>query len=326
MTNLTDLKNKKILFLGIGFYDYESTIIEELRKMDVLAIYYNVSPKLPVKVLGRIQLLKKKIYDIFLMNFLKHNIIQFDFIFVIKGEYIKQSHCLYLKENQKNAIFILYLWDSITRIEGINNILHYFDKILSFDTEDVRKFGFIFRPLFFRKEILVNSSNEKKYDISFVGWVHSDRIKLINDFRLLLLEKGYKLYFYAYIGKIEKLLLLISGKIKKSDIFLCTKPLDFIDYCQILSMSRCILDIHHPKQSGLTMRSIEALAAGCFLITTNHHITEYTDISSASYFLLDRNLSNISSLDINNITNKVFIKSTEYYSLEYFIRDIFTIE
>jgi hypothetical protein len=259
------------------------------------------------------------------MRFLKHITVKFDFVFVIKGAYINERHCLYLKEKHKSAIFILYLWDSLVRIEGINNILPFFDRILSFDTLDVKKYGFTFRPIFFRKEILSNSSDVRNYDISFVGWAHSDRIALINDIRLLFLKKGYKLSFHIYIGKIKKIILLISGKIKRSDMPLfITKPLDFVTYCKIVGTSRCILDIHHPNQSGLTMRSIEALAAGCFLITTNYHITEYIDIPKKAYFLLNRkSIANIDNLDVKNILNMTYVKNIQGYSLNSFINDVF---
>jgi hypothetical protein len=39
--------------------------------------------------------------------------------------------------------------------------------------------------------------------------------------------------------------------------------------------SECVLDMQHPSNSGLTIRTFEALAAGAKLITFNHHITDY---------------------------------------------------
>jgi hypothetical protein len=44
---------------------------------------------------------------------------------------------------------------------------------------------------------------------------------------------------------------------------------------EIFFKSRAIVDIHHPKQRGLTMRTIEALGSKRKLITTNPSVRSY---------------------------------------------------
>jgi hypothetical protein len=326
MDNSARLCGKKILFLGIGFYDYETAIIKQLSENGAETIYFNVSEyNLLSKIILHIPLFKiDKYYDYRLMRFLKKDKNIYDFIFVIKGEYIKMHHCIHLKKMKEDGKLILYLWDSVQRINGLHYILPYFDTIFSFDHDDVNKYGFIFRPLFFRPEVLLLPEENRIYDVSFIGTNHSDRMAILTNITNYINRNGSKSYIRIWIRKIELIKLLIITLFNKQDMSIfITKPLSFQDYCRILKKSKCIIDINHPKQSGLTMRSIESLAAGCFLITTNEHINKYIDFPSSVYFILDRKNSNIDKLDTNKIFPLDKIKNLEYYSLKNFISDIF---
>jgi hypothetical protein len=219
---------------------------------------------------------------------------------------------------------MLYLWDAICRIEGVKYVLHFFDKIFSFDYSDVVRYGFIFRPTFFRPEIKIQSPKEKLFDVSFVGSGHSERHFILSNIRNNLLSNNYKVLFKVTSGCREILSLLFSHKMHLKDLsmFCWIKKIPYKEYCKILSVSKCVIDIHHPDQSGLTMRCFEALAAGCFLITTNKNIEKHNDIPSSSYFILDRDGKNISDVNFDNIINTNVDMSS--YTLEAFIKDIFS--
>lgn len=51
-------------------------------------------------------------------------------------------------------------------------------------------------------------------------------------------------------------------------------PMDYEAYAQVLAQSRFTLDYAHPKQTGATMRSIEARSLGIVLITNNTAILD----------------------------------------------------
>ncbi len=44
------------------------------------------------------------------------------------------------------------------------------------------------------------------------------------------------------------------------------------EWQDILSRTKIVIDLSHPLQTGLTMRTFEALASGCHLLTTNTNI------------------------------------------------------
>ena len=105
----------------------------------------------------------------------------------------------------QTATFILYLWDSVSNIEGINSILNYFDKVFSFDRDDVQNYKFIYRPTFYRPEIQ-NIHGYREYDISFLGSAHSDRISYLININQVCTKQGYNVYFKVLIGKFDCLL------------------------------------------------------------------------------------------------------------------------
>jgi hypothetical protein len=302
-------------------------MINQMQSLGAVVTYYDVIVKgIVFWVLDHFQSLKDyKIgsYRKKLMKFIESNDEVYEYVFVLSGYHITENHLIVLRKNQENAMFILYLWDAICRIEGIRHILHFFDKIFSFDYGDVARNGFIFRPLFFRPEIKMQSL-KKTFDVSFVGAGHSERGVILSNIRNNLLSNGYKVFFKVIMGRREILSLLFSHKLHLKDLSInCwTKEISYSKYCKILSMSKCVIDIHHPDQDGLTMRCIEAFAAGCFLITTNKNIKKHNDIPPSSYFILDRDGKNIGGVNFDNIINVNIDMSS--YTLEAFIKDIFS--
>jgi hypothetical protein len=52
--------------------------------------------------------------------------------------------------------------------------------------------------------------------------------------------------------------------------------------------SRAVLDVEHPRQRGLTMRTIETLFAGKKLVTTNEHILKSDLYNPSRIHLISR--------------------------------------
>ena len=57
---------------------------------------------------------------------------------------------------------------------------------------------------------------------------------------------------------------------------------------ELYAKSNVILDISHPGQSGLTMRTFEAIGAGKKLITTNADIKNYPFYNSNNIYVISR--------------------------------------
>ncbi|MEQ3044081.1 hypothetical protein AAA017_10910, partial [Odoribacter splanchnicus] len=93
---------------------------------------------------------------------------------------------------------------------------------------------------------------------------------------------------------------------------------------EVIKKSRTILDIQHPKQSGLTIRTIEMIGARRKLITTNSNIKEYDFYHPANIFIVDRECPVIPDdffkMDYHQVNSDIYYK----YSLDGWLDEIFT--
>ena len=91
----------------------------------------------------------------------------------------------------------------------------------------------------------------------------------------------------------------------------------------IVRKSKSIIDIHHPRQSGLTMRTLEILGAKRKLFTTNDDVKNYDFYDANNIYCFDRNNPNnkieFLNKDNSGINDIVYKK----YSLTQWIKHIF---
>jgi spore maturation protein CgeB len=233
-----------------------------------------------------------------------------------------------LKIRQKNAKFILYNWDSIINKKISLALMMCFDSIFTFDKSDLSIDREIkFRPLFYISEYEeITPKLSEDFDIAFIGTAHSDRYPLLKNIENQFKEKGLKGYFYFYFP--SKLFFWFrkifdkSFSIAKYSSF-SFNPLLKKEVIDIITKTKCVLDIQHPKQTGLTMRTIEILGAKRKLITTNRNIREYDFYDDSNILIIDRQNPLIDfsflSTEYKNINSQVY----EKYSLRYWVKEIF---
>ena len=93
----------------------------------------------------------------------------------------------------------------------------------------------------------------------------------------------------------------------------------------LMKSSKAVLDINHPKQTGLTIRTLETLGANRKLITTNKEIVKYDLYDPVNILVIDRVNPFIDAdflkREMNQVPDAVLYK----YSLEGWIKEIFEI-
>jgi hypothetical protein len=256
-----------------------------------------------------------------LINTLSKTGIRYDYIFVIKGEKLTNKFLIDLKQLNPKAQFIQYMWDDVNRVANFFDNMHIYDKIYSFDKKNAEQYCLEFLPLFFCDEFKSICNTDKKIDVYFSGWEHSDRRQLIEIIIPILKENNSSYYFHIYTG----LWKVLRQKIKKMDF---KKEPDYIKYntlslkknAELTLKSRILIDIQHPTQSGLTMRTIEALAAKCKLITTNSDIKKYDFYDANNILIIDRDRPIIDSKFLYTPYKNVPEDIVEKYSLTNWIK------
>lgn len=213
-----------------------------------------------------------------------------DQILIIKGEGISAATIAAMRARYPGVKIVFYLWDSLANTPGADRRIALCDAAYSFDPFDCdRTEGLEHLPLFHSKEPRVSAP--KPGLAAFIGTLHSDRYQLIRalgeEIERITGVKPF-LYFYYPNKKLFAILKLVKKsfrKVRLSDVHF--EPVPRETYDAIQSEAAIAIDICHPKQSGLTMRSIEALGEGKKLITNNKTVRRYEFFRSENCYLVE---------------------------------------
>lgn len=293
-----NINKKRLLFVGVGFRNYDKLIANELSKRyDVVYInskefdmLHRVLYKFARKYCKRwLEHLCAK----HIMLEIREEAVNIDKIFVVKGEHLTSRHLAYIKQHNKIEKSVLYLWDKWSMHENIDTIKSHFDDIYSFDTKDCEEQGVKLRPLFYFED-QIKLGQKKTIDVSFVGNDHTGRYELLKRVKRICQENGFRYKFCLLIGKVEYTKFtrfpFLKNKYSREDAEMFSESgVSYQEYVDIISSSKVVIDMPYKGQTGLTMRTIEALAMGARLITSNEAIGKYKDISPNSYLIIDCN-------------------------------------
>lgn len=313
------MKNKKILFIAPSFFNYYKEIQKELEKKGFEVDYVCDAPSNSniSKALGRIN---KRFIKISMNKYFNKEVmplverLDYDYVFVIVGmtfsffpEMIEK-----IRTQNKNAKFIMYQWDGEKNISFVKKIHKYFDNIYSFDRIDcLNNDIYEFLPLFYTSQYedvgnIVN--NEFKYDVSYVGTAHPQKIKNINIMSKKFTEVLKEQYIYHYMpSKLKYFFHKLTSK-EYRDVNLSDMKLEKLSAEQMMDIfkkSKCVFDSPQKGQNGLTIRTIECLGAKRKLITTNRDIINYDFFDEKNILIYDEKI---------NINDDFFV--TEYKDIQ----------
>ncbi len=325
------LEGKRILLLYARFFGYDVLVKEKLEALgahvDLFDARANINSfeKAIRKINAKYYFKKQRRFH---ENIRKMNAdVKYDFIFsndVLDVEILKQYRNTY-----SSATMVLYMDDSVKNMREVENTFKYYDRVLTFDKKDSETYHILFRPLFyvdlFNKP--KNCACEEKYDISFVGTCHSDRLSIIKKIQNCC--ANYRYYFFCYMQSwfmyyYHYLLEKEYRNVKKD--FFRFKSISMKDVAKIMQMSKCVLDIQHPNQTGLTMRTIETIGAKRKLITTNPDVRNYDFYNEKNILIIDRNNPIISDSFLEGVFQPLEKELYEKYSLSGWIKDVFVKE
>lgn len=289
-----NLENKKILLIAAKFFGYENDIRDELvsRGAKVDFILDRPFNSALMKALTKIapdfmQTLVYLYYQFYFPHIFKNT---YDYVFVVEGITLSRKALSRLKIISPACNFILYVWDSVKNRSHIFENRDCYHKVLTFDPDDAKRLGLVFRPLFFTKEFEGKGEHEVLYDLCFIGTVHSDRYEIVSKISNNLFPSCKKflfLYFHEqwfyFLNKIFKKSYKSSSKSEFAFKTISKKRV--VEY---VSASSVILDIEHPFQTGLTMRTFEVIGQKRKLATTNASIKNYDFYNPNNILVIDR--------------------------------------
>lgn len=290
---------KNIVLISPKFFNYEQEIKRELERKGA-SVYFiddrlkdNIFTKILFRTKFSEKLLRNKIVKYFDKHLRKIKTRKIDYVLAITPEGFSKRVIEFYKRELQDAVFILYMWDSIRNRPYITEMLGLYDKVLTFDKNDSNDYAFYFRPLFYTddyREIGLSVGKSTEFDLSFIGTAHSDRYTVV---KKLVSSSSEKLKCFLFFYLQHPIMIawhrIIEPSFRKVKIKdLSFKSLTKQQIVSVLERSACVIDVHHPRQNGLTMRTMEVLGAKRKLITTNVNILNYDFYNPANIVIIDR--------------------------------------
>lgn len=308
------LNGKKILLLIPPFYEYHLLIKKELEDQgaEVEMVLNNMNREdfrsstnyfLTFLFLLMNPFYKKKNHKKIMQELAgKH----FDVFFAINGFSVSKELINELKKRNNRIKTVIFFWDSFCYWK-YSNLIPLFDYKWSFDRKDCDKYknqGLCYHPDFYINT--QDKAEDLRYDISCITSLSpftANRLKLISNIQDQCKKLKLKTYLRVYyptlnpVFSIKTIIKLLINRIDRQVFFArLFKQYDFLidqkipmdEVGEIEKKSKTVLDIPPDKQNGLTIRSLEAIASGKKLITTNAMVLKESFYKKENILLINK--------------------------------------
>lgn len=275
----------KVCLIAPEFYHYHTSIINSLVNKGHEVVFH---PEMPNDFIHRmVKNISGPLYQLLLKKYFQRIFDElkakdFNYFLFIRAEVIPVSFIESLKERFPTAKFIMYQWDSCTN-NDYRRLLPFFDKISTFDPLDAKEFSIEYRPLFYIGNDHNHGKITRDIDFLFVGSMNPERIKQFRKFRSALpieIDLNVVISLYVTIPSFIKYLLKTFDFRSLQEVSF--KKISVDELNSLMARSKNIIDYSSAKQSGISVRSFEALASGARLITNNPTILNvFPQFSSA---------------------------------------------
>lgn len=325
---MNKLQGKKVLLISPKFFGYEAEIERELVNLGAVVDFYDERPfsSSVAKIANRLNFkffIKKRIKQHYAEILDQASTRQYDYMLVISPETMDVTFVRGFKALCPNAKTVLYLWDSIVNKKNARALLEAFDKAVTFDPTDAAVDDRVsFLPLFFisrydRRKLASSEGDNKSFNVAFIGTAHSDRYAIVN--KILAGVGVSSLSNFVYFYSPSKLLFFMK-KILSSELRgisyseVSFQSLSSQEIVNVFLQSKVVIDIEHPKQNGLTMRTIEMLGLQQKIITTNQSVRDYDFYHPNNVLIVERGDVHVPDgfmqSDYVTLSNKILDKYT----------------
>lgn len=246
---------------------------------------------------------------------------RYDYLLVVDGMALHHYLFSFLRRNNPSIKCINYLFDRTADVYQFNRNFHLFDRVVSFDPFDVKKYGLEFLPIYWVKGSDV--SEESRLSVFGFGSFNSYRKEIFLKIQDELKDKGLKTYIKLYalpiknetiyrikyfVRKVLQLPEHISIEEYKSELVTFDR-MSPDEFRRNILRSDVILDTSAPYQDGLTARFMWAVGAGKKVITTNRKVINYDFYSKDQVFIIGKE-------DFDGLTSFIISDTNEYDNTE----------
>lgn len=252
-----------------------------------------------------------------LYGFTRNEVEKYENILVFETDKVSKILEDIRKWNPKANIRLM-MWNIVRPyfIEEINRAKLLNVKIYSFDRDDCNKYNLNYSDIIYPyyNSYGISSEQNIKYDC-YCCMANKGRMIRLLQIKDILDKNDCKYLFQLLPDKKEK-------NMEYKDINVLRKQIDYKQYLDNLSESKCVIEILQDGQCGVTWRTFESLFYNKKLITSNQRIVDYDFYNPNNILVLGDNLDKIKEfLDKPYIPVDENIKSK--YMCENIIKKLF---
>ena len=320
----------KICVISFDFWGYDAHIVETLKEKGIEAnhikigavSYENFGERLTnlfSKVfLGKnLKYQKRQKFVIEQLDKLGYQ----DQILVLNADTFDHSTLEYMKKSTNR--FITFLYDNLDRCP-VQDKLHFFDKIYSFDDKDIEKHGFERLTNYNYLPFLSQEKQNPSEDALYITSYDKKRIKQLDILSQKFEELRLKFDLYVIGKKSWKNQLM--KPFSKNKIVFTRKRISHENLPEFYKRTKVILDLMRENQYGLSFRVFEAMALEKKIITDNEKIKNYDFYNPNNILVLNKDFSNITKEFFETPYQSLPEEIYKKYTLEKWVERVFNLE
>jgi glycosyltransferase involved in cell wall biosynthesis len=223
---------------------------------------------------------------------------------------------------------ITYLYDSLDRFAVEKEKLSLFDKIFSFDIEDVKKYDFEKLTNYIYLPHLCCNKQNPQMDLFYITSYDNKRVAFIKVLTKKLLELALK-FQIIIIGKkgwkhqLKNIFIQVPENLH---IIFSIKKISHTELPEYYKNSQALLDLTRENQYGLSFRVFEAMALEKKIITDNEFIKSYDFYNPNNILVLNEACSNLDQSFFELPYEKVPEEIYNKYTLDFWVNKIFNLK
>ena len=218
---------------------------------------------------------------------------------------------------------VTFLYDNLDR-HPAQDKLHFFDKIFSFDDQDIQNYGFETLTNYNYLPFLPKEQQNSHVDALYITSYDKKRIE-----QLKVLSQKFQrlnLSFDLYVIGKKSWKHQIIKPFTENKIIFSKKKICHKNLPQYYKNTKVILDLMRKNQYGLSFRIFEAMALEKKIITDNEKIKNYDFYNSNNILVLNKDFSNITKDFFETPYQTLPEKIYEKYTLEKWVERVFNLK
>lgn len=301
---------EKVLFLWLNDKEFHAVKAKK-RDVAVFQTYKKINDL--NKILRRIQIsvgLNK--IEMWLSNW-KNELYKYETV-IIHASILTPPVVQYIRKKEPNIRIIVWYWNPVDKCVDINKFKKYDCELWTFDEMDHEKYALNYNTQYYFNDVSLPKAGPS-VDVFFVGGDKGRIVDLIS-LKSNLDEQGISNYFH----------ITPTGKENAAYREYYSKRISYDDVLRHIASSKVIVDYVSDKQSGLTLRPLEALFFKRKLITNDKSIEKRDFYCKDNIFIIGKDDINDLAEFINRPYKEVDSEIVDQYDFSSWLNRFFNNE